>query len=86
MSDNAMRRNLITKFNCTNCGGLLMLSYELKDGVKLDEAASYYEPPRTAMVTQHIFIEPCSKCTSDAEKSIQRIRDVLGSTSKGTES
>lgn len=74
MNPNGQRTNLVTTFHCTDCGGLLRLSYPLT-GVK----AEYDSAGITGAlkVENKIHLEPCRKCVGEARKPMELLREIL---------
>ncbi len=76
MSENSMRKNLVTTFHCHECGTQLSLSYKPKDGVRERPLEDGFTG--AAMVGNRLWIEPCHRCKEPAEKVMQAVKTLMG--------
>lgn len=78
MSDNTMRTSLVTQLHCTDCKGVLYVSYAPKDG-NPNRGMGYTDDEITgaAKVQHRLFVEPCRKCIGDARKPLEALRVAL---------
>lgn len=83
-----MRKNLVTVFNCAECGDALELVYEkgkqTPRGMPLEDN-SPHNITGADKVVEHILIKPCEKCLSplrSIKESIKTLVAVVGSDGK----
>lgn len=76
MSDDRLRKSLVTQFVCAKCGDFLSLSYDKPPSPKNTQLADC-SITGACKVDGIIAIHPCDKCYGALIKPINALRDAM---------
>lgn len=83
--ENNVRRNLVTTFNCTDCGNALNLAYNTKPEAANNVGRDDRDGLTGATVKYNrVYIEPCAACIGKVRKPLQQMRDAIASLTENT--